>query len=71
MNDHYPIVIHKLKKYQGGGYYVYLPDFGHSSCSATGDTISEALESLENVKVCIIDYFKKHNVRILMCSIQL
>lgn len=34
----------------GGYYFAYLPDFGASSCSATGDSIPAALELLEQVK---------------------
>ena len=36
--------------YEGSSYYIaYLPAFGALACSATGDTVAEALESLDEV----------------------
>ena len=47
----YGINIRALVEEEGGGYIAYLPDFGVTCCSAPGDTIAEALEFLEEVKV--------------------
>jgi predicted RNase H-like HicB family nuclease len=38
-------------------YYAYLPDFGHSACSAVGDSEEEALTLLKSVKDDVIYYF--------------
>lgn len=54
----HPIQIHWLVDGAGSGYfYVFLVDFGHSACSATGDTIEEALANLVNVKRDVIRFF--------------
>lgn len=51
MKRPYGINIRALVEEEGGGYIAYLPDFGVTCCSAPGDTIAEALEFLEEVKV--------------------
>lgn len=38
-------------------WYAFLPDFGHSTCSATGDTLEDALQVLRTVKRAVIDHF--------------
>jgi len=38
-------------------YFAFLPDFGHSACSATGDTVLEAIEELDLVRQDVIRYF--------------
>ena len=50
---YYPIVIAPIEDY----FMAYLPDFGWSTCSATADTMQEALDLLEKVFDNIIDYF--------------
>lgn len=60
----YPIEIHVLSDEDGGGYHVFLPDFGHSACSATGDTVAEALTILEDVKREVVSLYLEKGIRI-------
>ncbi len=56
----YPVMIHWIQEGADTGYFLaYLPDFGYSTCSASGDTIEEALGLLEFVKQETIRYFIK------------
>ena len=50
MERDYPVVIIPIKHDDDRYYMAYLPDFGWSICSATGDTIEEVLKNLERVK---------------------
>jgi predicted RNase H-like HicB family nuclease len=46
----YPINIHYITEEGNSGYYLaFLPDFGYSACSATGDTIEEVIDNLREV----------------------
>ena len=55
---HYPVEIHHVAEEGGPGYYLaFLPDFGESTCSATGDTMTEAIERLSDVKREILQHF--------------
>lgn len=45
----YPVAVFALPPEDGGGWFAYLPDFGHSACSATGDTRVKALHLLSKV----------------------
>jgi len=57
---HYPIKIFYIVEGSGKDYYyAYLTDFGPSMCSATGDTISEAIYTLNKVKNEIITFMVK------------
>jgi predicted RNase H-like HicB family nuclease len=57
-NRKYPMVIYWIEEENSSGYYfAYLLDFGYCACSATGDTIEEALQELELVKKDIIQHF--------------
>ena len=59
----YPIVIHRIEDTSNSFYYyVYCPDFGHSACSATGDTLDEALDTLKDVYQFCIEYYKEKNL---------
>ena len=59
-----PIEIHKLPPDQGGGLHAFLPDFGHSACSACGDTIDETLSLLQEVKTNVIDLYRERGISI-------
>ncbi|MGB8298486.1 MAG: toxin-antitoxin system HicB family antitoxin [Polyangia bacterium] len=55
---HYPVEIHHVAEEGAPGYYLaFLPDFGESTCSATGDTMTEAIERLSDVKREILQHF--------------
>jgi predicted RNase H-like HicB family nuclease len=54
----YPVQIHRLGEEDGAPYYFgFLIDWGHSACSATGDTVEEMLANLESVKRNVIEYY--------------
>lgn len=53
----YPIEIHFIQDNNNKYFFVFNPDFGYSTCSATGDSIIEALQNLDKVRKEIIDYF--------------
>ena len=53
----YPVVIIPMKDEDEEYYYAYLPDFGCSACSATGETISEVIENLQKVKEDILTLY--------------
>jgi len=55
----YPIQIHLIEEEDQSYYFAYHPDFGSSACSATGDTIMEAIESLDNVREDLVAYLKE------------
>jgi predicted RNase H-like HicB family nuclease len=54
----YPVQIHVLDDHAGERYFfAFLVDFGWCACSATGDTVEEALANLHMVKVDILQHF--------------
>lgn len=53
----YPIVLRFVDDDGDKYYYAYLPDFGHSACSACGSTVEEALEVLEDVMNDVIRHY--------------
>jgi predicted RNase H-like HicB family nuclease len=54
----YGINIRYVEEENGDKYVIaYHPDFGHSACSATGDTIVEALENLVIARRDIIEHY--------------
>ena len=56
----YPIAIHFVPEDTGEGYwFAYLPDFGWSACSATGETMGAALAQLRNVQQEVMAHFKE------------
>jgi len=56
----YPINIHFIKDSDGEPYvFAYLPDFGHSACSATGETVVEALATLALVQEAVIEHYQE------------
>ena len=59
-SSQYPIELHFVSEEDGDGYYfAFLPDFGHSACSAVGDTPMEALDSLNEVKEEVLEFLKE------------
>jgi predicted RNase H-like HicB family nuclease len=61
----YPVEIHHLEEEDGSNYvFAFHPDFGSSMCSATGDTIDEALKALDNVRADILDHLVNKGVEI-------
>jgi predicted RNase H-like HicB family nuclease len=53
----YPITIHYIKEDDDPGYFfAYHPDFGASTCSATGDTIISAIISLARTREDVIEW---------------
>jgi predicted RNase H-like HicB family nuclease len=56
----YSVEIHYISEGDSGGYYfAFCPDFGYSALSATGDTMSEALDNLMKVKVEVVKHLKE------------
>jgi predicted RNase H-like HicB family nuclease len=54
----YPVQIHVLTDSTSDRYFfAFLIDFGCSACSATGDTVEEALGNLHGVKVQLLEHF--------------
>ena len=42
-------------------YFAYHPEFGKSACSGAGNTVQEALESLENTRRDVLEHYRKSN----------
>ena len=59
MSIDYPITVKYVVTEDDSYYYAFLPDFGHSACSAVGDTIQEACETLELVLKDVIAVYKE------------
>ena len=57
LSRHYPTEIHFIQEEDSGYYFAFLPDFGHSACSATGDTQEEALARLSEVKAEVVQHY--------------
>jgi predicted RNase H-like HicB family nuclease len=56
----YPIQIHFVEEKEGDDYFfAFHPDFGHSACSATGDTVEEALASLGLVRIEVMRHYRE------------
>lgn len=57
--ENYPIQIHYIKENNVPGYFfAFHPDFGTSSCSATGDTIPIAIMNLAKVRADIMCFLR-------------
>lgn len=55
----YPIQIHYIKEDDAPGYFfAFHPDFGASACSATGDTIPQAIMLLGKVRTEVLCYLR-------------
>jgi len=60
----YPITVHTLPKEDGGGFFAYLPDIGHSACSAAGDTLEEAIYILKDVLEGVTEVYEERGYKI-------
>jgi predicted RNase H-like HicB family nuclease len=59
MKIKYPIKIQYIE-FEGDDYFLaYLPDFGVTACSATGDTIQEAIAALQKVYWEVVEHYSK------------
>jgi predicted RNase H-like HicB family nuclease len=57
----YPINIYFVPEDDGKGYwFAYLPDFGWSACSATGETMEAALVQLRNVQQEVMAHYAQN-----------
>jgi predicted RNase H-like HicB family nuclease len=65
IDRNYPIRLHFINEEDGDGYWMaYLPDFGWSACSATADTIQEALDMLKEIQKEIVECYLKRGKKI-------
>ena len=55
----YPIMIGHKWEEDDAYYMVWLPDFGITACSATGETVEEALENLQGVYAAVDKHYRK------------
>lgn len=46
----YAVAVQPLTADEGGGYEVYIPQLGRMTMTGAGDTLEEAMESLDDVK---------------------
>jgi predicted RNase H-like HicB family nuclease len=54
----YPVQIHHIPEEGAAGYYLaFLPDFGQSACSATGDDMAEAITNLADVRREVFQHY--------------
>lgn len=53
----YPIRIEHIIEKDNKYYLAWLPAFGKSTCSATGNTEEEAISNLKQVKETVIQYY--------------
>lgn len=60
MQLEYPVVIRVIPEEEGGGYTAFIPMLGKRAFVGDGETIEEALASLEEIKRFLFeDYLKK------------
>lgn len=55
----YPITIGPKWDDEDNYYMAWCPDFGITACSATGETIQEALDNLQDVFVAVCKHYQK------------
>lgn len=54
----YPVELYRIEEDDGTGvYFAFHPDFGHSACSAVGDTQEEAISELSVVRRDVIQHY--------------
>jgi predicted RNase H-like HicB family nuclease len=60
--DRYPIEVYLRDEKGDRPYFIaFLPDFGETVCSGVGDTVEEALQSLEKTKLDVTEYYRENN----------
>ena len=64
MTRRYPMEIFPVEDEGEEYYFAFLPDFGSSACNATGYTIAEALETLDEVKREVVLYYIEEGKKI-------
>jgi len=64
MNLNYPIEIRKIKEEEGGGYSATIPLLGKYAFVGDGDTIEEAIESLNEIKEYLFEKYLKEGLPI-------
>jgi len=57
MNLNYPVEIRKIKEEEGGGYSATIPLLGKYAFLGDGDTIEEAIESLNEIKEYLFEKY--------------
>ena len=55
----YAVELHQLEKEDGGGFLAYIVELGHTACSATGETVEEALMTLGDVLEHVLKVMKQ------------
>ena len=60
----YPIEILKLADSEGGGFIAEIPFLGRDAFTGQGETIDEALKSLQEVKEFLFEDYLKNNIEI-------
>ena len=60
----YPIEIRKLSDDEGGGVIAEIPFLGRDAFTGHGETIEEALQSLEEIKEVLFNDYLKNNIEI-------
>jgi len=58
----YSIEIEKIKEKEGGGYMACIPKLGKYAFLGDGDTIEEALSSLNEIKECLFKRYLKEGI---------
>ena len=64
MNLKYPIEITELTEEEGGGFDASIPMLGKYAFTGYGDTLEEALQSLEEVKRLNFEYYLERGTKI-------
>jgi predicted HicB family RNase H-like nuclease len=64
MNLNYPIEIQKIKEEEGGGFSANIPQLGKYAFVGDGDTIEEAIESLNEIKEYLFEKYLKEGLPI-------
>lgn len=58
LSREYPVYVCHVAEEDTPGYYIaFLPDFGKFACSATGDTMGEAIGRLPEVKKVVFKHY--------------
>ncbi len=58
----YPIEIRKVDEKEGGGYTATIPQLGKYAFVGDGDTIEEAIESLNNIKEYLLEKYLEEGI---------
>lgn len=64
LNINYPMEIQKIKEEEGGGYSATIPQLGKYAFMGDGDTIEEAIESLNEIKKYLFEKYLKEGIPI-------